>query len=268
MSGFTPLEDDATGWLLQNRRTRRLLALANEGWSAMATIVFEHASCQYAATESPAVADLDLVIGDGEFVVLCGPAGSGKSTVLRMLAGLVPVTAGRVLIDADAVGSRPDWSSLVSMVFQNYSLYPNLTVDQNIALPLTQRGNTKAEIAAEVAEVADVLDLTGVLGQNATGLSAGQRIRVAMARAMVRRPAVLLMDEPLANLELGVRADLTELIVKAQKGRGITSLYATSDFNEALAVGDRVALLEEGTLQAFATPDQLAASQAHPDSTS
>ena len=149
--------------------------------------------------------------------MLCGPAGSGKSTVLRMLAGLVPVTDGRVLIDADEVGSRPGWSSLVSMVFQNYALYPNLTVDQNIALPLTQRGDTKAEIAAEVAEVADVLDLTGVLGQNATGLSAGQRIRVAMARGMVRRPAVLLMDEPLANLELGVRADLTEFIVTAHK---------------------------------------------------
>jgi ABC-type sugar transport system ATPase subunit len=233
----------------------------------MAKIVFEHASCQYAATESPAVADLDLVINDGELLVLCGPAGSGKSTVLRMLAGLVPVTRGRVLIDGDEVGSRPDWSSLVSMVFQNYSLYPNLTVDQNIALPLTQRGDTKREIAAEVAKVADVLDLTGVLGQNATGLSAGQRIRVAMARGLVRRPAVLLMDEPLANLEVGIRGELAELMVTAQERHGITSLYATSDLNEAVAVGDRVALLDEGILQTLAKPDQLADSPSHPEST-
>ena len=233
----------------------------------MANIVFEHASCQYAATEPPAVADLDLVINDGELVVLCGPAGSGKSTVLRMLAGLVPVTGGRVLINGDEVGSRPGRSSLVSMVFQNYSLYPNLTVDQNIALPLTQRGDTKAEIAAEVAKVADILDLKGVLGKNATVLSAGQRIRVAMGRGLVRRPAVLLMDEPLANLEPGIRAELTELIVTAHKRHGITSLYATSDLTEAAAVADRVALLDQGTLQALATPDQLAAAKAHPQST-
>jgi ABC-type sugar transport system ATPase subunit len=222
----------------------------------MANIVFEHASCAYAASESPAVADLDLVIDDGELLALCGPAGSGKSTVLRMLAGLVPVTGGRVLIDGDEVGARAD-SPLVSMVFQNYSLYPNLTVDQNIALPLTQRGDTKGEIAAEVAKVADVLDLAGVLGQNATVLSAGQRIRVAMARGLVRRPMVLLLDEPLANLEPAIRGELTELIVTAQERHGITSLYATSDFNEAIAVGDRVALLDDGALQALGTSDQL-----------
>ena len=231
----------------------------------MASIVFEHASCQYAATEPPAVADLDLVIDDGELLVLCGPAGSGKSTVLRMLAGLAPVTGGRVLIDGDEVGARPD-SSLVSMVFQNYSLYPNLTVDQNIALPLTQRGDTKGEIAAKVAKVADVLDLKAVLGQHATVLSAGQRIRVAMARGLVRQPVVLLMDEPLANLEVGIRGELAELMVTAQERHGITSLYATSDLNEAVAVGDRVALLDEGVLQTVGTPDQLASSTTNPES--
>jgi len=225
----------------------------------MANIVFEQASCQYAAMDSPAVADLDLVIDDGELFVLCGPAASGKSTVLRMLAGLVPVTGGRVLIDGDEVGSRPDWSSLVGMVFQNYALYPNLTVNQNIALPLTQRGDTKRDIAAEVAQVADVLDLGDVLGQKATVLSAGQRIRVAMARGLVRRPAVLLMDEPLANLEVGIRDELTQMMVTAQERHGITSVYATSDFNEAVAVGDRVALLDDGALQALGTPDQLSA---------
>jgi len=232
----------------------------------MASIVFEHASCQYAATEPPAVADLDLVIADGELLVLCGTAGSGKSTVLRMLAGLVPVTGGRVLLDGEEVGSRPDWSSRVSMVFQNYSLYPYLTVDQNIALPLTQRGVTKAEIAAEVGTVADILDLKGVLGRNVTVLSAGQRIRVAMARGLIRRPAVLLMDEPLANLEPDIRGELAELIVTAQERHGITSLYTTCDFTEALAVGGRVALLDEGTLQAIGTPDQLASSTTDPES--
>jgi multiple sugar transport system ATP-binding protein len=231
----------------------------------MANIAFEHASCQYAATEPPAVADLDLVIDDGELFVLCGPAGSGKSTVLRMLAGLAPVTGGRVLIDGDEVGARSD-SPLVSMVFQNYSLYPNLTVDQNIALPLTQRGDTKGEIAAKVAKMADLLDLKGVLGQNASVLSAGQRIRVAMARGLVRQPVVLLMDEPLANLEVGIREELTDLIVTAQKRHGITSLYATSDLNEAVAVADRVALLDDGVLRAVGTPDQLASSTTNPES--
>ena len=221
----------------------------------MADIVFEQVTCRYPGAVEPAVSELDLTIGDGELFVVCGAAEAGKSTVVRMLAGLVPVTSGRILVGGRELG--PDYEPVMSLVFQNYALYPNLTVAQNIATPLSGLGLGKKEVARRVEEAAAQLDLHDVRKRSGEEMSPGQRIRVALARALVKEPAALLMDEPLANLEPGIRAEVVELIVGAQRRHGITTVYASADLEEAVALGDRVALLERGVLHEVAVPTEL-----------
>lgn len=222
----------------------------------MADIVFEQVTCHYPAAAEPAVSELDLTIADGELFVVCGGAEAGKSTVLRMLAGLVPLTSGRILVGGREL--TPGDEPVMSLVFQNYALYPNLTVAQNIGTPLSGQGLSKKEVARRVAVAADRLDLGDVLKSSGEVMSAGQRIRVALARALVREPAALLMDEPLANLEPAIRAEVAQLIVEAQPRHGITTVYASADLEEALALGHRVGLLEQGVLQEVAVPQDLA----------
>ena len=223
----------------------------------MSDVVFERVSCQYVGAPRPAISGFDLAVADGELLVLCGATESGKSTVLRMLAGLVPPTDGRILVNGVdiAVGEPPH----VGLVFQNYALYPNLTVGQNIGLPLTQAGEAKRTVSERVARTAEHLDLTGLLGRNAAALSAGLRTRVALARGLVREPDVMLMDDPLANLQPEIRDEVAEMLVAAQQRHRITTLYASADADEALKLGDRVALLENGVLRDVVTPDQVGA---------
>jgi multiple sugar transport system ATP-binding protein len=221
----------------------------------MAEVVFEHVTCRYAGATEPAVSALDLVVTDGELLVLCGAPESGKSTVLRMVAGLVPVTEGRILVGGQRLGDEP--APLVSMVFQNYALYPHLTVRENIGLPFVKDRAPKHLIGERVAVAAGHLDLTAMLNRSATELSAGQRIRVALARGLLRNPAVMLMDDPLANLQGDIRAEVVEMLVAAQRQHQITTLYASSDAEEALALGDRVALLDGGVLRELVVPSEL-----------
>lgn len=218
----------------------------------MAEVRFENVSCRYAAARHPAVSDLDLTLADGELLALCGAPESGKSTVLRLLAGLVPVTSGRILVGQHEVTDPA--APPVVLLFQNYALYPNLSVAQNIALPLTQEGMDKRMTADRTAEVAELVGLTGLLRRGGGTLTAGERIRVGLARALVREPAALLMDEPLANLQPDIRDEVAELLVTAQRIRKITTVYATADADEALAIGDRVALLEAGVLREVVVP--------------
>lgn len=221
----------------------------------MADVTFERVSCRYSGADGFALTDLNLDIADGELFVICGATESGKSTVLRLLAGLVPLNEGRILVGGREIGEgeHPE----VGMVFQNYSIYPNLTVSDNIGLPLRKEGLPKATISERVAEVATMLDLGDLLGRQGGVLTAGQRIRVALARGLVRQPAVLLMDEPLANLEAGIHAEVAELLATAQRRHGVTTLYATADPDEALGLGQRVALLENGKLQEVVVPAEL-----------
>jgi multiple sugar transport system ATP-binding protein len=222
----------------------------------MADIVFEQVTCHYPGADTPAVSELDLAITDGELFVVCGAPEAGKSTVLRMLAGLVPVTSGRILVGGHEL--TEDHEPVMSLVFQNYALYPNLTVAQNIALPLSELRLAKKEVTRRVREAAAQLDLGDVLGRTGETMPAGQRIRIALARGLVREPAALLMDEPLANLEPRIRAEIAQLIVDAQRRHGITTVYASADPEEALALGDRVALLEHGVLREVAVPEDVA----------
>ena len=220
----------------------------------MVDIVFEQVTCHYPGATAPAVSGLDLTIADGELLVVCGADGAGKSTLLRMLAGLVPVTSGRILVGGREI--TQDHQPVMSLVFQNYALYPHLTVAQNVALPLSGLRLAKKEVARRVGDAAARLDLGDVLNRTGGDLSAGQRIRVALARGLVQEPAALLMDEPLANLESEVRAEVTQLIVDAQRQHRLTTVYASADPDEALALGDRVVLLEQGVLHQVAVPRQ------------
>ncbi|WP_162598757.1 ABC transporter ATP-binding protein [Nocardioides gilvus] len=228
----------------------------------MSEIRFERATTQYAGAETAAVSALELRVGSGELLVLCGAPNAGKSTVLRIVAGLVPISSGRVLIGGVDVSNPSPSTPLVSMVFQNYALYPHLTVAQNIALPLTQRGLGRALIADQVKRVAEPLGLLAHLGGRPAPLTAGQRIRVALARALVRDPAVLLLDEPLANLRPEIRHEVAELLVEAQARHGVTTLYATDDLEEAIAVGHRVAQLDRGVLKQVRTSGEWSSASA------
>ena len=220
----------------------------------MAEIEFDGASCVYAGERTAAVAPLTLTVTDGELFVLLGPPGAGKTTALRMVAGLVASTAGSVRVGGRMVeGVRDD----VVLVFQNYALYPNLTVAENIGAPLRSSGMDRHEVRVLVEEVAAPLGLSDLLGVGATGLSPSQRMRVALARGLVRRPSVLLMDEPLANLAPTVRAEVRQSLVAAQQVLGVTTLYATDDQVEALTIADRVGVLDEGRLHQCDEPRRL-----------
>jgi multiple sugar transport system ATP-binding protein len=223
----------------------------------MATVRFVQATRLYPGTEAPAVNALDLEIADGEFMVLVGPSGSGKTTALRMLAGLEEVDAGAVLIgDRDVTDVAPKDRD-VAMVFQNYALYPYLTVEANIGFPLRVAKVKKAERARRVRDVATLLGLEGYLQRKPGQLSGGQRQRVAMGRAIVREPSVYLMDEPLSNLDAKLRVQMRADIAALQSRLGTTTVYVTHDQAEAMTLGHRVAVLKDGILQQCDVPREL-----------
>jgi multiple sugar transport system ATP-binding protein len=223
----------------------------------LAEVRFVQATRVYPGTEAPAVDALDLDIADGEFMVLVGPSGSGKTTALRMLAGLEEVDAGSVFIgDRDVTDLAPKERD-VSMVFQNYALYPYLTVAANIGFPLRIARVKKSVREKRVKEVAALLGLTEYLERKPGQLSGGQRQRVAMGRAIVRVPRVFLMDEPLSNLDAKLRVQMRADIAALQSDFGITTVYVTHDQSEAMTLGHRVAVLHEGHLQQVGPPRQL-----------
>lgn len=223
----------------------------------MASVSFEQATRRYPGADRPALDNLDLVVGDGEFVVLVGPSGCGKTTSLRMVAGLETVDSGRIRIgDRDVTRVDPK-NRDVAMVFQNYALYPHMTVAENMGFAMKIAKTPKAQIRDRVLDAAKLLDLQPYLDRKPKDLSGGQRQRVAMGRAIVRRPQVFLMDEPLSNLDAKLRVQTRNQIAALQRRLGTTTVYVTHDQVEAMTMGDRVAVLCDGVLQQFAPPREL-----------
>ena len=204
-----------------------------------------------------AVNDVDLEIADGEFVILVGPSGCGKSTLLRMIVGLEDITEGELRIGDDVVNDRGPKDRDLAMVFQNYALYPHLSVRENMAFPLRIAKVPAAEITSRVEEAARVLELTEQLDRKPANMSGGQRQRVAMGRAIVRDPKAFLFDEPLSNLDAKLRVQMRTEIARVQKKYGTTTVYVTHDQTEAMTLGDRVAVLRKGVVQQAASPREL-----------
>ncbi|GIF02090.1 ABC transporter ATP-binding protein [Paractinoplanes rishiriensis] len=204
-----------------------------------------------------AVDDLTLTIDDGEFLVLVGPSGCGKSTVLRMIAGLEAVSGGAVSIDDEDVTDWPPKLRDIAMVFQNYALYPHMTVQENMGFALKLRHMDKAEASEKVNDTAGLLGLSTLLDRKPAALSGGQRQRVAMGRALVRRPRVFLLDEPLSNLDAKLRVSMRAELSRLHQRYRITTVYVTHDQVEAMTLGDRIAVLDRGRLQQVGTPDEL-----------
>ena len=223
----------------------------------MATITFDHATRQYPGATRPAVDELNLDIADGEFLVLVGPSGCGKSTSLRMLAGLEEVNDGVIRIGDRDVTHMPPKDRDIAMVFQNYALYPHMSVADNMGFALKIAGMDKAQIRRRVEEAAQILDLSQYLDRKPKALSGGQRQRVAMGRAIVRQPQCFLMDEPLSNLDAKLRVQTRTQIASLQRRLGVTTVYVTHDQVEAMTMGDRVALLKDGLLQQVDSPRNL-----------
>ncbi|GGR16446.1 ABC transporter ATP-binding protein [Agromyces mediolanus] len=223
----------------------------------MASVTFDQATRLYPGGTRPAVDKLDLEIADGEFLVLVGPSGCGKSTSLRMLAGLEEVNDGNIFIGDRNVTDVPPKDRDIAMVFQNYALYPHMTVAENMGFALKIAGVGKEERAARVLEAAKLLDLEPYLSRKPKALSGGQRQRVAMGRAIVRQPQVFLMDEPLSNLDAKLRVQTRTQIASLQRRLGVTTVYVTHDQTEALTMGDRIAVLKDGLLQQVGTPRDL-----------
>jgi multiple sugar transport system ATP-binding protein len=204
-----------------------------------------------------AVKDLNLDIADGEFVILVGPSGCGKSTALRMIAGLEDISSGELKIGGEVVNDRSPKDRDIAMVFQNYALYPHMTVRENMGFALSLAGVDKAEIDQKVTEAAEKLDLTKHLDRKPANLSGGQRQRVAMGRAIVRDPKVFLMDEPLSNLDAKLRVQMRTEVARLQSDLGTTMVYVTHDQTEAMTLGDRVAVMRAGVLQQVGSPAEL-----------
>ena len=229
----------------------------------MASVTFQKAQRWYPGADSPAVPGIDLEIKDGEFMVLVGPSGCGKSTTLRMLAGLEEVTSGRILIGDRDVTTMPPKDRDIAMVFQNYALYPHMSVAENMAFSLKMAKVDPAERKRRVDEAARILGLTEYLERKPKALSGGQRQRVAMGRAIVRQPQVFCMDEPLSNLDAKMRVQTRTDIAKLQADLGTTTVYVTHDQVEAMTMGDRVAVMKDGELQQVDTPLELYARPAN-----
>ncbi|BBX45058.1 sn-glycerol-3-phosphate ABC transporter ATP-binding protein UgpC [Mycobacterium cookii] len=223
----------------------------------MASVTFEQATRCYPGADRPAVDHLDLDIADGEFVVLVGPSGCGKTTSLRMIAGLETVDSGSIRIGARDVTDDDPKDRDVAMVFQNYALYPHMSVAQNLGFSLKIAKMSKADIRERILDAARLLDLEPYLDRKPKDLSGGQRQRVAMGRAIVRRPQVFLMDEPLSNLDAKLRVQTRNQIAGLQRRLGTTTVYVTHDQVEAMTMGDRVAVLRDGVLQQCAPPREL-----------
>ena len=204
-----------------------------------------------------AVNDVSLEVADGEFVILVGPSGCGKSTLLNMIVGLEDITSGDMLIDGDRVNEKKPRDRNLAMVFQNYALYPHLSVFENIAFPLRLHKLSEDQVKAQVHEAAALLELTEHLDRKPANLSGGQRQRVAMGRAIVRKAAAFLFDEPLSNLDAKLRGQMRTEIARMQQRLGTTTVYVTHDQTEAMTLGDRIAVLRKGLLQQVGSPHQL-----------
>jgi multiple sugar transport system ATP-binding protein len=222
----------------------------------MAQIVLDQVDKVYAGGVQ-AVSELSLDIADGEFMVLVGPSGCGKSTALRLIAGLEEITDGTIQIGEHVVNDLPPKDRDIAMVFQNYALYPHMTVEQNLAFGLQQRKTPKDEIRRRVTEVAKMLGLEDYLKRKPAALSGGQRQRVAMGRAIVREPQAFLMDEPLSNLDAKLRVNMRASLAQLHDRLNVTTVYVTHDQIEAMTLGDRVCVLRDGVLQQVDTPQNL-----------
>ena len=222
----------------------------------MAQIVLDSVTKRY-ASGPPAVNELDLAIKDGEFMVFVGPSGCGKSTALRMIAGLEAITAGEVRIGDRVVNDVPPKDRDIAMVFQNYALYPHMTVRDNMAFGLKLAKVDRSEMDRRVKEAARILGLEEFLDRKPRALSGGQRQRVAMGRAIVREPQAFLMDEPLSNLDAKLRVQMRSEIARIQDNLDVTTIYVTHDQVEAMTMGDRVAVLRKGELQQVGSPEEL-----------
>jgi multiple sugar transport system ATP-binding protein len=222
----------------------------------MASIDFEHVTKRY-ADGVEAVKDMNLAIADGELMVLVGPSGSGKSTALRMVAGLEDISDGVLKVGGEVVNDRSPRDRDIAMVFQNYALYPHMTVRENMGFALKLDGAPRKEIARKVEEAARVLDIERHLERKPANLSGGQRQRVAMGRAIVRDPNVFLMDEPLSNLDAKLRVQTRTALSRLHDRLGTTTIYVTHDQVEALTLGDRIAVMRGGRIQQVGTPTDL-----------
>ena len=222
----------------------------------MARVAFEAVTKAFPGGTT-AVDALDLEVADGELMVLVGPSGCGKSTALRMIAGLEHPTSGTILIGERDVNGLSPGARDIAMVFQSYALYPHMSVRQNLAFPLQRRRMAKDEIARRVAAMAEMLELADLLGRKPGQLSGGQRQRVAMGRALIREPVAFLLDEPLSNLDAKLRTELRAELKRLHGRLGTTMVYVTHDQIEAMTLGDRIAVMNQGRLQQVGTPDQI-----------
>ena len=222
----------------------------------MAAVTFSQVRKEY-DDGTVAVQGLDLTIDDGEFMVLVGPSGCGKSTALRMIAGLEEITGGALAIGERTVNELPPGARDVAMVFQNYALYPHMSVRENMGFALEVAKVSKPEIKTRVDKAASILGLSDLLDRKPKALSGGQRQRVAMGRAIVREPSVFLMDEPLSNLDAKLRVQMRAEIIRLQRELATTMVYVTHDQIEAMTMGDRVAVMRKGVLQQVASPQEL-----------
>ena len=223
----------------------------------MAEIRLEHINKTYPHMTTPSVADYNLQIHDKEFIVFVGPSGSGKSTVLRMIAGLEEISSGEFFIDNKLMNDVPPKDRDIAMVFQNYALYPHMSVFDNIAFGLKLRKVPKAEITQRVQDAAKILGIEDYLDRKPADLSGGQRQRVAMGRAIVRDAKILLMDEPLSNLDAKLRVEIRAEITKIHKRIGATTIYVTHDQTEAMTLADRIVIIDHGDIQQVGTPQEL-----------
>jgi len=223
----------------------------------VASIQLKHITKRYPGTTVPAVEDLNLSIEDKEFIILVGPSGCGKSTVLRMIAGLEEITDGEIFIGDRLINEVAPKDRDIAMVFQNYALYPHMTVYKNMAFSLKLRKTPKKEIDEKVRAAAKILDIESLLDRKPRALSGGQRQRVALGRAMVRNPSVFLLDEPLSNLDAKLRTSMRAEITRLHERLGTTFVYVTHDQTEAMTMGDRIAVIKDGVIQQIDTPQNL-----------
>lgn len=223
----------------------------------MAKVIFENVVKRYQSNARDTVRELSLAIDDGEFLVLVGPSGCGKSTVLRMLAGLISVTAGKISIDGKDITRLPPKDRDISMVFQNYALFPHLDVYDNVAFGLKMRGTPKKEIDDRVREAAALLGIEPLLHKKPKELSGGQSQRVAVGRAIVRRPKVFLFDEPLSNLDAKMRTQMRAEISRLHRRLKSTAIYVTHDQCEAMTMADRMVVLHDGVIEQCGTPHEI-----------
>ncbi|MDF2648657.1 MAG: msmX2 [Paenibacillus sp.] len=223
----------------------------------MSRILFNHVFKMYGKERLPVVKDFNLEINDKEFMVFVGPSGCGKSTTLRMVAGLEDISKGEIYIGDKLVNDLPPKDRDIAMVFQNYALYPNMSVYENIAFGLRLRKLPKQEIDISVKRAARVLEIEQFLERKPKQLSGGQRQRVALGRAIVREPEVFLMDEPLSNLDAKLRVHMRMEIIKLHKQLGVTTIYVTHDQTEAMTMGNRIVVMKDGIIQQVDTPEQI-----------